>query len=248
MATRTLLDDALELAELLKPAWAQISDSIPAWHPRNEGDPDPDPGKREPDPDPDPDPNPDPEPGNELDWKAEARKHERRAKQERKAREDLERRLKELEDKDKSDQEKAIEQARKEAREEVLSEAETERRNDRLEVAVARHAAKTFADVDDALLHIQRDIASGEIDPDDIFDDKGKVQTDALKAALDDLLERKPHLKADAGSGRPGGSSDAGRGGGTQMSREDAVKLARTDPVKFNEMLDKGEIPASALG
>lgn len=132
--------------------------------------------------------------------------------------------LAEREDADKTEHERALEQARQEARDEVLSQAEKERRSDRLEVAVARQAAKTFADVDDALLHVERGIAAGDIDADDIFDDQGKVQTDALKTALEELLERKPHLAATTGPG----SSDAGRGGGQKgledMSVEDHVK------------------------
>lgn len=172
----------------------------------------------------------------EPDWKAESRKHERRAKQERKARDEAEAKLRAREDADKTDQEKAIEDARKAAREEALSEAERERRNDRLEVAVARAAARTFADVDDALLHVQRGISAGEIDPDDIFDDKGKVQTEALKSALDELLERKPHLKADAGQGGAAGSPDTGRGGsGTpvdDMSVEQHLNASRRHKAK----------------
>lgn len=151
----------------------------------------------------------------EPDWKRESRKHEARAKAERKRREELERKLSEQSDAEKSEHEKAIEQARKEAADEARTEAEKERRRDRLEVQVARLAAKSFADVDDALLHVERRIASGDIDADTIFDEEGKVHTDALKEALDDLLEAKPHLKAEAGNGgRPSGSADAGKGKG----------------------------------
>jgi hypothetical protein len=226
MATLTPLDDVLELAALLRPMWASIDAELRASGvPLNEGDPDPDPhpGKGDPDPDPgkgDPDPaKGDPDPDPDPDWKAESRKHERRAKQERKAREELERKLKERDDADKSEQEKAIEKAREEAKTEALTESQKERRNDRLEVAVARNAAKTFADVDDALVHIKRAIDNGDVDEDDIFDSEGKVQTEALKTALDDLLERKPHLKATPG--RAAGSADAGRGSGSGKSADD---------------------------
>lgn len=143
---------------------------------------------------------------------------------------DLEKKLQTREDEDKSEQEKAIEKARKEAREEALTEAEKERRSDRLEVAVTRAAAKTFADTDDALLHIQRRITSGDIASDEIFDDEGKVKTDTLKSSLEQLLEDKPHLGAS--DGRPSGSADAGRGrgGGTsaeEMSTDDHLKAIR---------------------
>lgn len=160
--------------------------------------------------------------GREPDWKAESRKHERRMKQERKAREEVERKLKEREDADKSEQEKAIETARAEAKAEALSEAETQRRADRLEVAVTRLAAKgvkvgdntvKFTDPEDALVFLERRISRGLLEADDIFDTDGKVQTDAVTAALGEILEEKPGLAADHVD-RPSGSSDAGKGDG----------------------------------
>jgi hypothetical protein len=160
-----------------------------------------------------------PTPTRTIDWKAHARKHEREAKKARKEREALERQLKERDDANKSEQEKALEKAREEARTEVLTASQKERRNDRLEVSVARQAAKTFADVDDALLHVQRAISAGDIDEDDIFDSEGKVQTSALKTALDDILERKPHLKASPG--RPAGDGDGGKGDGAAGDADD---------------------------
>lgn len=212
MAQQDSLRDVLELAALLAPAWDEISAQIPEWHPRNEGDPDPDPaGGKDPNPDPDPDTDPDPK-GGEPDWKSESRKHERRMKAERKAREDAERKLKDRDAADQTEQEKAIAKAREEAKAEAFTEAQHERRKDRLEVAVTRLAAKTFADTEDALLHVERAISDGDIDADDIYTDEGKVQTDALTAALNELLERKPHLKAD--DGRPSGDADAGKGTG----------------------------------
>lgn len=132
---------------------------------------------------------------------------------------DLEAQLKEREDADKSEQEKAIEKARADARAEALREADAQRRSDRLEVAITRQAARSFADTDDALLHIQRRIAAGEIDGDELFDDEGKVRADPLKSALGQLLEDKPHLAAD--DGRPKGSADGGRGSGADTSAED---------------------------
>lgn len=142
---------------------------------------------------------------------------------------DLQKQLKDREDADKSEQERAIEKAREEAKAEALSEADKERRSDRLEVAVTRQAARTFADTDDALLHIQRRIAAGDIDADELFNEDGKVQAEPLKKALGELLEDKPHLAAD--DGRPRGSADGGRGsGGTSledMSVEDHLKAIR---------------------
>lgn len=139
-------------------------------------------------------------------WKALSRKNEKELEKARKA-------LKEREDADKSEQEKAIEKAREEARSEALSEAEKDRRADRLDAAVTRLAAKgvkvgdgddaktmKFADPEDALAFLQRG------DTDGLFDDDGKVDSDALTEALVDLAKRKPHLTAE---GKPGPSGDA---------------------------------------
>ena len=156
----------------------------------------------------------------DTDWKAMARKHERRAKAEKKRADELATAQQERENATKSEHERAIEAAKAQAKAEALSEAQQERRNDRLEVAVTRAAAKTFADTDDALLHVQRGITAGDIDADDIFDSEGKVQTDALQTALSELLERKPHLAAN-GTGRGGGSTDAGKGSGGGKGLED---------------------------
>ena len=154
------------------------------------------------------------------EWKKYARAWQDRAqsdktavelKRERKQREDLERKLKEFEDSDKSDQEKAIDDAKAEVR----AELDAERRHDRLEVAVTRLAARTFADTEDALIHLERAIKDGDGDQDEIFDNDGRVQTDAVKTALTELLERKPHLAAGDGTPPPG-DSDAGKGRGSK--------------------------------
>lgn len=154
------------------------------------------------------------------EWKRYARAWQDRAqsdktavelKRERKQREELERKLKEREDGDKTEQEKAIDDAKAEVRAEV----EAERRHDRLEVAVTRLAARTFADTEDALIHLERAIKAGDVDQDDIFDSDGRVQTDAVKTALTELLERKPHLAAGDGTPPPG-DSDAGKGRGSK--------------------------------
>lgn len=159
------------------------------------------------------------------DWRAKSRKNETRAKRAERERDELKKRLEKIEESNKSESEKAIEKAREEARSEALSEAEKERRSDRLEVAVTRLASKgltigegddaetkRFADTDDALLNIERAISKGEIDEGDIFDDEGKVDADALKSELADLLRRKPHLAAE-GTERNPGDPDTRKGG-----------------------------------
>lgn len=225
-------DEVLELAALLHPTWADVSAGIPAWHPRLEGDADADADAGD---DKDTGADKDADKADKVDhsdrpnWESEARKHERRAKQERKEREALEKRLSEIEGQNKTEQEKAIETARAEARAEAETEAQKERRQDRLEVASTRIATKgitikgedgkdtvlRFKDPDDALVYVDRAIRAGDIDEDDIFNDEGKVQTEALSSALQDILESKPHLLAD-GNGttvpKVKGSADGGKG------------------------------------
>lgn len=176
------------------------------------------------------------------DWRSKARKHERALKKERKAREDAERKLREFQDLDASEQERALKKAREEAREEALAEARKGRRADRLEVSVTRLSARgfkigqgddaktlRFADPDDAIMHLERAIARGEIDEDDVFDSEGKVNTEALTTALGELLERKPHLAAsDDERPKPKGDADMRKGEPTskdleRMSVEDHI-------------------------
>lgn len=156
--------------------------------------------------------------GDETDWKTHSRKHERRWKEEAARAKDLEARLKEFEDRDKTEQEKAIEQARADAIAEAKAEVSAERRADRLESAVTRLAARgisigdetvKFADPEDALLNLKGSA-------DDLFDDQDKVNTEALEDALKELARKKPHLLAASGEEAPSvGSADAGRGGGS---------------------------------
>lgn len=166
------------------------------------------------------------------DWQTKARKHERAAKREQKRAAELEQKLKERDDADKSEQEKALDKARAEAKAEAKAEAETERRADRLEVAVTRAAARgielsdeqtaRFADSDDALLYVERAIAHGDVDADEIFDSEGKVNTDALSKALAGILRAKPHLAAgEAEQPKPKGDADAGKGSTAEKSLED---------------------------
>lgn len=161
-------------------------------------------------------------------WKAKSRKNETRAKKAERERDEANKKLSEREEEDQSESERKVSEAEKKGREEAESKAEKERKADRLEVAVTRLASKKltigegddaeevrFADTEDALLNIERAIARGEIDEDDIFDDEGKVKTEALQKELEELLKRKPHLK-DGGteeSGKPKGDPDTRKGG-----------------------------------
>lgn len=138
-------------------------------------------------------------------WETEARKHEKRAKAEARRVAALEKELASRDEAAKSEQEKAIDAAKAEARNEAKAEADKVIRKERLDSAVARLAAGRFADVDDALALVT-------IDADEIFDEENTVDTTALRSALDDLLEKKPHLAAKPG--RPVGDADGGKGAG----------------------------------
>lgn len=166
----------------------------------------------DPKPDPVPDPKPDPAPESE-DWKGHARKHERRAKQEAARAAELEARLAELENASKSEQEKALEQARKEAADAVKAEVTSTFRQKILKAEIRAQAAGKFHDPDDAIRLL-------DLEDSDVFDDEGEVQTDALTAALDALLERKPHLRAGS-TPPPVGDPDAGKGNGAGKSLSD---------------------------
>jgi hypothetical protein len=169
-------------------------------------------------------------------WKRMARKHESRSKREKRRADELAAKQAELDAATQSEQQKALEKARKEGREEALTEAQKERRADRLEVAVTRIAARgvqlgdnddeltKFADPEDALVFIERAIARGDIDADDIFNDDHKVDTDALADELADLLKRKPRLAAGATDTRNLGDSDAGKGSRRKSPDEETVE------------------------
>jgi hypothetical protein len=152
-------------------------------------------------------------PPQEPDWKQYARKHEREAKKARAQLEELQGQLASREEAEKSETEKALDQARKEARAEAEAEFEQARRSDRLQVAVAKRA-RDLADVDDVVLNLKQG------DTDDLFDEDGSVRDDAITSALSGLLERKPHLKAE-GNGKPQGDADAGRGAPAAKSPEE---------------------------
>lgn len=194
-----------------------------------------------------------------AEWKDYARKWERRAKQERpdrktaselrRARKELtatQQKLQEREAADKTEQEKAIEEALSRGRTEAESKFETERKQDRLELAVTKIASKgvkvgdgddaktvKFADADDALLHLERQITRGDLDAEDIFDSNGRVIEAALTEALTDLLASKPHLASEPGPRKVTGSADAGKGepASTESSVEDHFnKIRRNKP------------------
>lgn len=100
-------------------------------------------------------------------------------------------------------------------------------------------AANTFADPTDATAFIE---ASKYVSAD------GDVDTDAIKAALDDLLDRKPHLRAEPGRRTPApnpaqGTSASGPTNVAQLSQSDLKSMT---PEQIAEARKEGRL--SALG
>ena len=153
--------------------------------------------------------------GDGVDWQAESRKHEDRWKAKDKTIEELTAKVAEFEESKKTEQEKAVSTAVKDATEKLSAEFGGQLRTERLNSAIARRAANKFADVDDAVALINAS--------DDLFDGEGKVDTKALDKALDELLEKKPHLKH--GTNRVTGDGDGGKGsGGGGKSMNDLLR------------------------
>ena len=131
---------------------------------------------------------------------------------------------------DKGDEPDA-DQIREQARAEARAEALKERVVDKIEAK----AAKAFADAEDAVAILLR-----SHDPDDFLDD-GKIDVEAIQDALDELLEKKPHLAVQDGKrfkGNPdGGTRKAARPG--QLTRDD---LKRMSPQEITKAKAEGRL------
>ena len=99
-----------------------------------------------------------------------------------------------------TDLERAVAQARKETEEALRKEFAAERVAARIEVT----AAGKFADTEDARLRLGSRI-------DEFISDDGEVDTEAISAALTDVLEKHPHLAAKETPKAPS-ASEAGMG------------------------------------
>lgn len=157
-----------------------------------------------------------------LDSMKEQLKTERQTRQAaeaalQKIKDDAEAQRKAAEDAKKSDEQKQAE--RIEQLEASARAAET-----RALKAEIRAQAGDFADLSDALLNIE---SAGELSR---FVKDGDIDTDAIKAELDKLLETKPHLKKatpqdpQRGTPKPDPSQGSGRGGGEEKNYETASK------------------------
>lgn len=183
----------------------------------------------------------------EPDWKKLARRHEREAKAARKREADLQTKLKQRDDADKSEQQKAIDKAREDATAEVTTKYEAQQRTDRIENAVTKLSLRgfkaksdgkeitlKFADPDDAQLRVDRALRNGDLTYEDIYSD-GKVQTSVVIDFLTELLEEHPRLRAqdNASTAKGAVDFDAGKGNGgggkslEDMSPDDHLKAIR---------------------
>ena len=99
-----------------------------------------------------------------------------------------------------------VEELRREAREQVETELKADQARERVLDKIELKATKTFIDPSDAVARLLR-----EKDINDFIDD-GKPDVDAIQDALEDLLQRAPHLAVTAqGDGkRFKGSGDGG--------------------------------------
>ncbi|MDY7102127.1 MAG: hypothetical protein S0880_13150 [Actinomycetota bacterium] len=154
--------------------------------------------------------------GNVDGLKSALAKERQAARDERKARKALEDELAELRQANMSDAEKAVADARREG-----ETAATERYRDRLvRTEVRAAAAGRLADPADAINLL--DLAAFEVN------DDGSLDTDAIAAAVDELLTSKPYLAASTPARQPAGSADQGMRGSSavrQLTREDLIGM-----------------------
>jgi hypothetical protein len=136
-----------------------------------------------------------------------------------------------------------LEAIRAEARDSAKAEAKAEILKDRVGDKIEVLAARRFQDAGDAVVHLLR---TSEIAD---FLDGDKIDAEAIKEALDELLEKKPYLAVAAQGGkRFQGSGDGGARKGPQgpsqlteadmkrMSPEAIVKAH--DEGRFNDLLE----------
>jgi len=137
--------------------------------------------------------------GAEPDWKAEARKWENRAKENKDAADELEK----LKAANMSEQEKAVKAAKDEGRTAALAEAAPRIAQARLEAAAARAGVDLgeFAEFIDLAKFVDQD---------------GQVNDKAIKAAVDKFSKLAPK-----GAGRSGGDMGGGGGSGDQAASLD---------------------------
>lgn len=121
------------------------------------------------------------------------------------------------------------EKIRAQVRAEMAAEALNQRVMDKIEAK----AAKLFADPEDAVVLLGRNVA-------DYIDD-GKVDIEAINDALADLLKKKPHLAA-ATPARFQGSADGGARKGSAPAQLTEQDLKRMTPEQIVKARESGQL------
>jgi len=190
--------------------WLPAAQSVGWFQLTRHDDPepaDPDPVSDPADDPADPEPEPDPEGADKLGdagkkaleaMKAQRAEAKKTAAAEKKRADELARQVAEFEDRDKSELEKATTKAER-------LEAAAAKATARAVKAEVRAAAAEFADPEDA---------AAFLDLSTYTSDDGEIDTEAISADLEALLERKPHLRraAPADPKKPAPKPDPGQG------------------------------------
>jgi len=142
-------------------------------------------------------------------------------------------RIKELErelaDRDKTPDEKALDEARREAAAEAMSAA-----NKRILRTEIRAIAKgRLADPSDALLYL---------DADTYVDGDGEVDADAIEEAIGDLLKQRPYLGVDTGEKFRGSADQGARGRQSAPSQLTANELKNMTPQEIVAAQEAGRL------
>lgn len=229
---RLIRRDVLELADLHKPMWPARLAAIPPWHPRNDG---PEPPPPEPTPTPPPEPTP-PEPPKPAPSQADLDKAYEKLRKAETERDEAARKLREREDAEKTELERA--QARVTELEGNVSAATNALREAKLLTGLGAHEKIGAA----------RARAAVKLIDGVEYDDQGEptnltARIDALVAEHAALFTAAPQQDPPASPGNPPRPRPTGG-----ITKDEAAKLARENPAKLNEMIDKGEIPASIFG
>jgi hypothetical protein len=149
--------------------------------------------------------------GRARTWETRSKANHRKWAAEQKRATDLQAELDQLRDASRSDAERAIEAARRDEREKWT----TQLRGQQLSNAVLRYAGSRLADPDDALRLLR-------LEPSDVVGDDGKVDDDAVRAAIDDLIRTKPYL---ATAGRRPAAMPGDQGARPRPTDDDLSKV-----------------------
>lgn len=152
--------------------------------------------------------------------------------------EELEAELEQLREQQMSEQEKAIEKARKEAADEARNDVLSSVHRKLFTAEVRAAAASKVADPD---LLSDPDVAMRLLEFDEVpVDAQGDVDTEAISAALDGLVERKPYLAVGDRQQVPGADQGARGGNGkAQLTRE---QLKNMTPEQLMEAEKDGRM------